>query len=86
MKGQAQRHEHAGSMASMLVATLAALDLAVGIYLLWYARCRQQQRRESAAVVGLVLVIFSAALGVLAWQGAHRPAVTVQLPDDGRPA
>ena len=57
-----------------------------GVYLLWYARYRQQQRREPVAVVGLVLVLISAALGVLAWQGTHRQAATVQLPGDSRPA
>lgn len=86
MEGQAQRSEHPGNMAGLLAAALAALDLAFGIYLLWFARHRQQQCRESVAVVGLVLVIISAALGVLAWQGEHLPAVTVRPPDDGRRA
>lgn len=67
----------------LVVIAFAVVNLVGGFYLLWYVNNRQHLRPEPVAVAGLVMI--SAALE-LAWQDAHRSAVSVWLPVDGRPA
>ncbi len=50
----------------MLLATLAALDAAVGLYLAWYAVRRQRQNRDLLMLVALVLLGCAVTLGWLA--------------------
>ena len=54
-----------------LALTFAVLDLAVGGYLLWFAKRRQRQRREPVVFVGAFLVLTSAFLVYIAWKAGH---------------
>jgi hypothetical protein len=62
--------------------TFAVLDLAVGGYLLWFARRRQQHRREPVILVGAFLVLTSAFLIYVAWKAAHPTVHRIFVPAD----
>ena len=50
---------------------VAGLDLAVAIWLLWYARRRERRNRTGVVIVGVMLVLCAVALAVI---HASRPS------------
>ena len=56
----------------MIALLLASVDTTVGVWLLWYARAREQRRREPVAITGVLLLGMAVFLGWVAWKVGHR--------------
>ena len=65
-----------------MLLVLAAADVIVGAYLLWYARARGYRDRDGVLVVGGMLVAIALMLGAVAgWRATARESVpVVELP------
>lgn len=50
-------------------------DLAVAVWLLWYARVRERRNRAGVAIVGVMLVVSAAVLAVIGATHASKPAL-----------
>lgn len=59
---------------------LAAVDLVVGGFLLWYAGARQRGSKDPVLAVGISLLLIAAGLGVIDWRAHRAPTVVVQVP------
>jgi hypothetical protein len=63
-----------------LTLVLAAVDLAVGGFLLWYAGARQRGPKDPVLAVGICLLLIAVGLGVIDWRAHRAPTVVVQVP------